>query len=414
MMRYFYSLILYLITPLILFYFKKLSRKNPDYNLFLNERFSFNLINNSLKPIIWIHAASVGETRALSKLVELIEVNYPNYQILVTNMTPTGRKTVKDLFPNVINHYVPIDLPHAVINFYKKFRPKIALIMEMEIWPNLIFYANKFSIPIFLINARLSNKSLKSYKIFKFFINPILNKFTGILCQDINTYNNFIKLGYKKFIQIVGSTKFDIIISNNQFKIAEYLKKNIINKKIIIFASIREGEEEYILNCLNETSKYLIIIVPRHLERFEIVENLLKSKNIKYQKRSDNQSIKEDTQVFLGDSLGEMFAYYFMGDIAVIGGSFKKYGGQNLIEPLFLNKPVIFGPYMFNFKIIADNALNNGCAIKVNNMSECFKEIEFLLNDSEKYQKMVNQSKIFIKNYQGASEKIILIIKKYL
>lgn len=413
-MRYFYSLVMYLISPLILFYFKKLSAKNPDYNLFLNERFSFNLINNSVKPIIWIHAASVGETRALSKLVELIEINYSNYQIMITNMTPTGRKTVKDLFPNVINHYVPIDLPHAVINFYKKFKPTIVLVMEMEIWPNLIFYANKFSIPIFLINARLSNKSFKSYKRFKFFINPILNKFTGILCQDINTYNNFKQLGYKKFIQIVGSTKFDIVINDNQFKVAEYLKKDIVSKKVIIFASIREGEEEYVLDCLNKNARYLVIIVPRHLERFQFVETLLEDRNIKYQKRSDNQSVKEDTQVFLGDSLGEMFTYYFMSDIAVMGGSFKEYGGQNLIEPLFLNKPVIFGPHMFNFKVIANNALNNGCALKVNNMSECFKEIEFLLSDIEKYQKMVKQSRIFIKNYQGASENIILIIKKYL
>ncbi len=413
-MRYIYSLLLYCISPLILLYLRKRARKNSNYNLFWHERFGINLINKIDKPIIWIHAVSVGETRAIAYLIEILRIRYPSYQILITQMTPTGRDTAKNLYPYAKLHYIPYDLPHAVINFYKVFKPKLGLIMETEIWPNLIYYADKFHIPLFLVNARLSEKSFKTYNKVKWLISPVLNKFTGILAQDSFSANRFIQLGFIKQLNIIGNTKFDIVLDKKQLDLGQWLGQNIKNKKIVIFASTREQEEELILNDIPKGFDYLILIVPRHPERFLEVEELIKSKKLKYQKRSDKTPINSETQIFLGDSLGEMFAYYSLADIAVIGGSFVNLGGQNLIEPIYLNTPVIFGQSMFNFSQIAENAISDNCGVQVNSFKECFVTIIELFNDINKYEMLKNNCNVFISRYQGASELIIKQISAYL
>lgn len=420
-MRYIYSLILYLLTPLLPLYLKKRGRKNSDYNNNWHERFGLNLKNTIDKPIIWIHAVSVGEIRAAARIIKLFEDKYPQYQVLVTQMTPTGRATAKSLYPNVILHYIPYDLPHAVMNFYKTFKPKIGLIMETEIWPNLIHYSKKYQTPLFLINARLSTKSFSGYNKVRFFIKPILNKFNAILSQDMETQNNFIKLGFTGQSHIVGNTKFDLNIDNEYFILAKELRQAIGNRKVVIFASTRDGEENLLIDFI-KNQQYLIIIVPRHPERFKEVEQLLVDNKIKYIKRSSCKPIETNTQVFLGDSMGEMFMYYAMSDLAVIGGSFNKFGGQNLIEPIFLDKPVILGPSTFNFAKIAKDAIHTGCAIQVNNIAECFTTIDRLFDldkinikgNSEKYGQMVGNCKSFSGQFQGASQRTIDLISAYI
>jgi len=407
--------------PLLPLYLKKRGRKNIEYNYNWHERFGVNLKNIIDKPIIWIHAVSVGEVRAAARLIGLIEEKYPQYQILVTQMTPTGRATAKSLYPNVILHYIPYDLPHAVINFYKTFKPKIGLIMETEIWPNLIHYSAKYRTRLFLVNARLSTKSFRGYNRVRFLLKPILNKFTAILSQDQATYENFVKLGFTGSGAIVGSTKFDLNVDNEHFIVAKELKETIGDKKVVIFASTRDGEEKLIINHIKNQS-YLIIIVPRHPERFKLVEKLLLEHKIKYIKRSENKPLSLDTQVFLGDSMGEMFMYYAMSDLAVMGGSLNDFGGQNLIEPIFLDKPVILGPSTFNFAKIAKDAVHDKCAIQVENISECFDIIDRLLDsgklepqeNNEEYKQMVDNCKSFSKQFQGASRRIVDFISKYI
>ncbi|MDQ5922161.1 MAG: 3-deoxy-D-manno-octulosonic-acid transferase [Pseudomonadota bacterium] len=411
-MRYLYSILLYIISPFILFYLKKRGQMNPDYKLNWGERFGIKLINKSKKPLIWLHAVSVGETRAMAKLVLLLESEYPEYQMLITHMTPTGRTTAGTLYPKALLHYLPYDMPHAIINFYKTFKPKLGLIIETEIWPNLIHYAPKYNIPIYLINARLSDKSFKWYKKIKWVLKPILNDFTGILCQDQNSAKNFKSLGFKKEIPIFGNTKFDIIVNENIFLISKFLKQNIQNKKVVVFASTRDGEEKLIIEALPKKFDYLIIIIPRHPERFSEVENLLKQ--LKYQKRSDNKPIYNDTQILLGDSMGEMMAYYSMADIAVIGGSFSNCGGQNLIEPLYLHKPVIFGKSMFNFAKIAEDSLNHECAIQVDNINSSFNAIDDLFTNENKYKQLSANCSNFISIYQGASQSILNVVKQHI
>ena len=411
-MRYIYSALLYLIAPFIPLYLNKRAKKNPDYGLHWNERYGFNLKNKVKKPIIWLHAVSVGETRAMAKLVEILSSQYPEYQILITQMTPTGRATAKSLYPNAQLHYVPYDLPHAVNKFYKTFKPKLGLIMETEIWPNLIYYAKKQHIPLFLINARLSDRSFKSYHKVKWMIEPVLNNLTGILCQDKNSANNFKQLGFSGQLEIIGNTKFDIIIDQKNFKLAKFLKSS--STKIVAFASTRDGEEKLILDSLPDNFDYVVLIIPRHPERIKEVEKLIQNKKLKYQKRSDNIPLRADTKIMLGDSMGEMFAYFAMSDLAVIGGSFVDLGGQNLIEPLYLHKPVIFGPSMYNFLQISQDALADKCAVQVKSPAECFKLIEQLFTNSNKYDDLAANCAKFISHYQGASQAVVNNINKYL
>lgn len=417
-MRYIYSIVFYLLSPLFFLYLKKRAKKNPDYNLFWSERFAFKLKNNIAKPIIWIHAVSVGETRAMAKLVELLETYYPNFAILITQMTPTGRNTAKNLFPNAHLRYIPYDLPHGVINFYNTFKPKLGLIMETEIWPNLIHYAKQFNIPLYLVNARLSDKSFEKYNKIKFIITRILNKFTGILSQDESTLDKFKKLGYVNFGQVIGSFKFDNMVdSYKNINKVNFLKQKIPAKKIIIFASTRDGEEQQILANIPDNFPGLILIVPRHPERFDEVERLLIEKKLKYQKRSDNDKvINFDTQVFLGDSMGEMQFYYALSDLAVIGGSFSDFGSQNLLEPLQMDIPVIIGPSIYNFAKISVDAVSYGCVIQVKTILECFKIIDelFFSEDNTRYLTLKNNARNFIESYKGASQIAFTIIKKHL
>ncbi len=412
-MRFIYSILIYIIAPFIPLYLIKRAKKNPDYKLFWNERFGFNLQNKTNLPIIWIHAVSVGETRAVAKLIELLELQYPNYQIMLTQMTPTGRNTAKALYPNAYLHYLPYDMPRAVINFYKTFKPAIGLIMETEIWPNLIYYARKFQIPLFLVNARLSDRSFSSYYKARFMIRPVLNNLAGILCQDTNTSNNFKQLGYSGKLDIMGSIKFDLTVDQSHYALADFLKGTNFTRKIVAFGSTRDGEEQLILDAMPDQFEHLLLIIPRHPERFIEVEQLLINKNLKYQKRSANETLKPDTQVLLGDSLGEIFAYYIMSDMVVMGCSFASLGGQNLIEPMYLHKPVIFGPSMYNFMQISKDALDMECALQVNNISDCFILLNKLLKESTEYQKLSDNCSTFISRYQGASQIIIDHIKSY-
>lgn len=410
-MRIIYSLFLYLFSPLVLLYLKKRGSKNNEYNKNWHERFGINLHNPANKPIIWLYAVSVGETRAMIKLIELIEIQYPNYQILITNMTPTGRDTAKKLYPNAIVHYVPYDLPHAVINFYKTFKPQIGLIMETEIWPNIAFYAKEFKIPLYLVNARLSDKSFNSYNKIRAIIKPVLNNFSGILCQDKSSYDNFKNLGFINQMDIIGNMKFDLVINNNFNELAIKLKAKISNKKVVAFASTRDGDEKLILDNLPKDFEYLLVIIPRHPERFSVVEELIKEKHLKYQKRSDITDIEIDTQVLLGDSMGEMLLYYSISDLAIIGGSFNGHGGQNPIEPIFMQKPVIFGLSMFNFKEVSRNALDDKCAIQVNNMMECLNKVNEILESENQYLEYKDNCNVFIKVNSGASKRVLDKIK---
>lgn len=408
-MIFIYSFLLYLIAPLIPLYLKYRGKKNPDYLLNWNERFGINLKSPSSK-IIWIHAVSVGETRATIKLIKMLSDNFPEYQILITNMTPTGRKTAKNLFPNAIVHYIPYDLYFSVRTFYKTFKPTVGIIMETEIWPNLIWQSKSFNIPLYLANARLSDRSYKGYNRFKYLLMPVINRFKGILCQEENTLNNFKNLGYDGNLTITGNTKFDLELPENFLSIQKVLKKIIDNRKIICFASTRDGEEELILNNIDLSLDVVYLIIPRHPERFSLLAQLLEKRGIRYIKRSQNKPITKDVKIIIGDSMGEMLAYYSVSELVIIGGSINNFGGQNPLEAFFMDKPVIFGKSMYNFSKIAKDSLSSGCAIQLDSVENLKSTINNLLKDSDFYYQMQANCKLFIDKYQGASQRIYDIV----
>ncbi len=413
-MRRLYSFLTYLAIPVIPFYLLKRGRKNPDYNKNWHERFGIALKNPATKPLIWLHSVSVGETRAMLKLVEILERDYPKYQLLITTMTPTGRKTALELYPNALVHYVPYDVTFCVNSFLDTFNPSICVIMETEIWPNLIHFTHKRGIPIFLANARLSDKSYRGYKRFSWALNPILNKINGILCQDGNTKLNFDKLNYSGRLSTTGNTKFDLDINDSvYYKIKEF-KQIIGNKKVIVFSSTRIGEEEMILDNIDFNLDVIYLIVPRHPERFDEVAQLLDFKGIKYQRRSNMVDLAIDTKVIIGDSMGEMLAYYAISYLAVIGGSFGDFGGQSPIEALFMGIPVVFGPSMYNFRAVAKSATADKCAIQIGGVAELKQTIDELVNNTLFYNHVRYQCIDFIEKNKGASTRVVKVLSKYL
>lgn len=411
-MRKLYSFLTYFIAPLLPLYLKKRGKKNPDYLNNWHERFGLSLKNPTSKPIIWFHSVSVGETRAMQELVELVHRAYPSYQILITNMTPTGRATAQMLYPYAIVHYVPYDLSYSVKKFYKNFNPVLGIIMETEIWPNLIHFAHQYSVPLYLVNARLSNKSFNGYNRFKWALLPILNQIKGILCQDTSTAANFTKLEYAGQIAVVGNTKFDLVIPDKIKQLSIEFKNKFGNRKIITFASTREGEEKLFLDNIDLDLDVIYLFIPRHPERFIILEQLLKEKNIIYQKRSENREIDINTKVIIGDSMGEMLAYYYVSYLTIVGGSFTDCGGQNPIESIFMHVPVIFGFSMFNFAEVAKNCLNEGCGIQIMNIDALKDKIKHLIEDHDSYLTIKSGCDMFIEKYQGASNRIFNIIKE--
>lgn len=409
-----YDGVLYLITPLILLYLKKRGRKNPDYLKNWHERFGFSLVNpNPNKGVIWLHSVSVGETRAMQMLVKLIKEQYSNKQILITTMTPTGRATAKSLYPDAIVHYIPYDLPHAVDAFYKTFNPDFGIIMETEVWPNLIRSAKKHHIPLYLANARLSNKSYNGYRKAKILILPILKHLSAIFTQDANTKSNFIKLGFTGKIINMGNTKFDLVHPATFDKNLTNLQKIFkTTKKIVTFASSRDGEEKLFIQQIKNhpIENVVYLIIPRHPERFSEVEDLLIQHELKYQRRSHNQVIDDTTQVVLGDSMGEMLEYYTLSYIVLMGGSFLNCGGQNPIEVFYMNKPVIFGPSMFNFADVATNSLVYKCALNVETLNDGFIKLQEVLANDSLYQTLTANCSRFISVYTGASARILAAI----
>jgi 3-deoxy-D-manno-octulosonic-acid transferase len=410
-----YNLITYISIPAIVIYLIKRSLKNKDYRYNWLERFGIRLRNNSSKPIIWIHTVSVGETKAAQELINVYQKTMPKYQILVTMMSATGRAIATKDYPNAIIHYLPYDLNFAMTSFYNKFKPQVGLIFETEIWPNMLRIAERKRIPIMLVNARLSNKSFNNYAKLGILSKFIVNYLSKILAQDVQTAEYFRKLGYTKEIDIIGSTKFDLTINENVQQSIELFKEQLkTTKPIICFASSRDNEEKLFLEAISKNYKdKIFLIIPRHPERFSLVENLIKSYGFKYQKRSTMNILEENTQIILGDSMGELLAYYSVSQIAIIGGSFEKLGGQNPLEAIFMSVPVVFGPHMFNFNKISKMLLDQQVAYSATDINHA---ISICLEIIEQDQSQLLKSKCldFIKKHTGASKKILDSCKSYL
>lgn len=352
-MRTLYNILAYICMPMLFFRLWWRSRRVPARWLRWQERCGYSPL---LNECIWIHAVSLGETLAALPLIKKIIAHYPTTPILITNMTLTGSEQVKkQLGDTVYNAYIPFDLPHFVKRFFNRSHPKIAIILETELWPNLFHHCELRKIPLVVTNARLSETSALGYQRFLgSLMRWMLTRVTLIACQAPADGERFIRLGLaREKLFITGNIKFDISISEEQQQKGQRLRQEIGQRLVWVAASTHDTEESMMLSAhkklLKTFPQALLILVPRHPERFDHVAELLTHEKWHFSRRSLRQTMTTDTQVYLADTLGEMFTLLSAGDVVVVAGSFKPIGGHNVLEPAALGKPVISGPIVHNF-----------------------------------------------------------------
>ncbi len=372
----------------------------------------------SHKPVIWIHAVSVGEVEACRPLVKALQLEYPEHQLLITTMTPTGSARVKLLFSDLVAHcYLPYDIPFFIRRFLSRSNPKFGIIMETEIWPNLLHVCQQQKIPLVLANARMSERSAKGYARFASFTKSTLQNLSLIAAQGQDDKKRFQQLGAEsKKVHIIGNLKYEINLPASLKEQASAMRDMWdTNRPVLVAASTHEGEEEMLLNAARQIRAHftdlLLIIVPRHPERFDRVAALALKSGVKTLRRSEHRPCPSDTQVLVVDTMGELPLFYATSDIAFVGGSLVPHGGHNILEPAILGRPVITGPHFFNFSDITKQFLAAKAALQVENTEELAQTVITLLQNAQQRAQMGEAGLKLIATSQGASTRLVNLIK---
>lgn len=416
-MQLVYTCLLYIIQPFVWLKLLWRSRKAPDYRKRWLERYGF--CRGKVKPHgILVHSVSVGETIAAIPLIKQLQIRYPNLPITVTTMTPTGSQQVKKSLADSVSHvYLPYDLPCALKRFLSILQPKIVIIMETELWPNLICALKKRNIPLVIANARLSERSAKGYSKLGKSMAQLMPKISQIAAQNPIDGERFVQLGLpRKQLSVTGSVKFDIELSDEQLqKIATLRSTWQLNRPVWIAASTHQGEDDIILitqkMLLKHYPNLLLILVPRHPERFIAVEKLISEYNLTYQLRSDNQRPDQQTSVILGNTMGELLLLYGLADIAFVGGSLVDRGGHNPLEPALHHLPIIMGEHYFNFKVICQQLIDaNGLLITQSTTEALYNHMNTLLTNNTLRHAIGENAFQVLRQNQGALERLLTVI----
>jgi 3-deoxy-D-manno-octulosonic-acid transferase len=415
MARPIYTLMVLLLLPWAVIHLLWRSRRQPEYLKHWGERFARYGTPPSDVPTIWLHAVSVGETRAAQPLVSALRQRYPDHRILFTHMTPTGRATSESLYGDSVERiYLPYDIPWAMRRFLRHVRPRFGLIMETELWPNLLAACREQSVPLLLVNARLSERSAQRYAKFPVLTAEALQSLAAIGAQSDEDARRLETLGAHN-ITITGNLKFDISIPAAQFEIGSELRQRHGRRLTWLAASTREGEEALILDAWREAgaaSGALLVIVPRHPQRFDEVARLARDRGWRVQLRSDNAVIAADTEIVIGDSMGEMFAYYASVDLAFIGGSLLDFGSQNLIEAAACGTPMLIGPSTRNFAEAARAALDCGAAHAVNDAEDLVRQVLGLLGNETERTAIGQAGREFAARHRGATARTMELLSR--
>ena len=429
MNRFIYSALLYLATPLVMLRLFLRARKAPAYRQRWRERFGFFPGLPEDKPIIWVHSVSVGETIASAPLVRELLERYSQHRILITTMTPTGSDRVKALYGDLLGHrvehvYCPYDLPDVQNRFLNRVNPELALIIDTELWPNTIAACHKRNIPLIIVNARLSERSARGYARLKGLVRNMLKQITMVACQNKDDGDRFIRLGLPpQKLTITGSVKFDLSVSPELTEHGRHLKNRWeeglgYSPVVITAASTHEGEDQQILEAFNSLRKQhdnlLLVLVPRHPERFTSVFELIKSNQCNVVRHSEKQPLRPSTQVVLGDTMGEVMTFLAASDIAFIGGSLIEHGGHNMLEPAVLGLPVLSGRHVFNFQDISDSLIRAGGMQLVDSPKQLAEAIAKLITDKPHYKEMSQNAARFVASNRGALEKTLNLINHQL
>ena len=425
MARFIYTLAVFALLPWAVLHLLWRARRQPEYLRHWGERFGmFGAASSApshqgipLRITIWLHAVSVGETRAAQPLVAALRERYPDHRILFTHMTPTGRATSDALFGDGVERiYLPYDTPGAMRRFLRHYRPEFGLIMETELWPNLIAACRQEKVPLRLVNARLSQRSARRYAMFPALTREALHGLAAIGAQSADDAMRLEALGARN-ITVTGNIKFDIEAPEQQLSLGRELRLRYGNRPVWLAASTREGEETLILDAWKRANvrvgageTALLVVVPRHPQRFDEVSRLAAERGFVVQRRSEDAPVAPATQVLIGDSMGEMFAYYASADIAFIGGSLLDFGSQNLIEAAACGTPVLIGPSTRNFAEVAREAIACGAALSIGDADDLVKQVNTLLADADQRRRMGEAGRAFAERHRGATARTMDLI----
>ncbi|MDY2947545.1 MAG: lipid IV(A) 3-deoxy-D-manno-octulosonic acid transferase [Mannheimia varigena] len=424
MLRLLYICLSYLLQPVILLLMWYKGRKQPAYRKRLWER--YGVYDEAEKPKakgVVIHAASVGEVIAATPLIKAIGKQYPDLSLIVTTVTPTGSDRVMSAFGDSVSHfYLPYDLPDAVERFLNFIDPKMMIVIETELWPNLIRKVHLRNIPFVIANARLSPRSAKRYGWIRGSIKDMLNQISLILAQDEVSKDRYLALGYNPAKMVnTGNLKFDLEITPELHQSVLKTKSalNLQTRPVWIAGSTHEGEEKLILEAhqilLDKYPDLILILVPRHPERFKLVELLVKKSGLDYVNRSGHKALNQDTKVLLGDTMGEMMLLYGLSDIAFVGGSLVKHGGHNPLEPIAFNIPVISGLFTYNFPEVFEKLREVKGVIEVESSAEALAEcIQLLLTQPQIGQDIAASGFSVLQENQGALKRHLELLSPYL
>lgn len=406
--RRLYTLALWLGMPLLLLRLVWRARRQPDYLKHIPERFGF-FRQRVEGPCLWIHAVSVGETRAAEPMVRALRARYPHHSILLTHMTPTGRETGAALFGRGVTQcYLPYDYPGAVARFIAHFRPQLGMLMETELWPNLVAMASGHGVPLLLVNARLSERSARGYRRAGTLARDALRGLFGIAAQTEADARRLRELGAER-VTVTGNLKFEVEAPAQEVARGAAWRKAAGARPVILAASTREGEEALLLDAWRAQAHdaALLVIVPRHPQRFDEVAALVAARGLRLQRRSEGLQVGAGTEVLLGDSLGEMYFYYAACDVALLGGSFLPYGAQNLIEPCALGKAVVIGPSTYNFAEAAAAAIEAGAALPVVDLASAVSTALRLVGEPQRLAACGAAGQGFAAAHRGAAQRIL-------
>ncbi|VVC75042.1 3-deoxy-D-manno-octulosonic acid transferase [Aquicella siphonis] len=413
-MRYLYTFLFYLALPFVFLRLWWKSRNQPEYRERLGERLGYYPFR--LEKCIWVHAVSVGETLAAIPLIKGLKARYPHVPLLVTTMTPTGAERVKSAFGDSVKHaYIPYDLPGAMQRFIATMHPVVCVIMETELWPNLLAACSRRKIPVCLVNARLSEKSAKGYGRIASLAREMLRRIDLIAAHGQADAERFVALGaYRERMITTGNIKFDIELPQDLQERSASLRAEMGGARFVwIAASTHEGEEEIILAAHEliraQNPSALLILVPRHPARFDAIAHLA-AQMFMTARRSRQEKCTPDTAVYLGDTMGELLLMYGASDVAFVAGSLIPRGGHNMLEPGALGKPILTGPHLFNFAeiselFVAANALN-----KVTDAQSLAEGLMNLMRHPQEREQMGARALQVISRNRGALSKQIELV----
>lgn len=424
MLRLVYSLLWALILPVALLRLVWRARKEPGYVRNVGERLGAYGHISPVGPWLWLHAVSVGETRAAQPLIEALLVRYPSHRLLLTHMTPTGRQTGAQLFgtqPRVAQCYLPYDIPWFVRRFLRHFQPTAGMLMETEVWPNLVRGAHVADVPLFLVNARLSPRSFRRTARFGEAATAMYRDFAGVLAQTAGDAERFSALGVTG-VQVTGNLKFDMQPSDEQIAQGHALRRAFGERPVFVAASTRDGEEAMLFAALKRWSllagdawrgrqQPAVLLVPRHPQRFEEVASMAVQAGFAAVRRSALRGESLDDPIaadlLIGDSMGEMAMYFAAADLAFIGGSLQPLGGQNLIEACAVGTPVLCGPHTFNFAQATEDAIAAGACLRVPSADHLIATAAALLADPPRLARMSANARSFAALHRGATARTL-------